>query len=193
MAISLSTKKEAILTWIARETGLASGVIHWGFDRLDLSVVPGDDYITLSLGPIVKKGIPYTWTTLNTTGEAGKEIVLTSCCDQQTSLHIQAFSTDSAEDVLLGLRDSLCFDETIWPLIDAGVSIFDPGDIVSLPAIMDSEYKDRAAMDCRAYLNISSTRYTGYIETIVGSGIIIQEDTTTEVQVPFVASGIISS
>jgi hypothetical protein len=188
MAISLAPQRAAITSWVASETGLSSDHVHWTFEKLDVDT---SSYVTLSFGPIIPKGIPYVWTTYDDSADPGEEITLTSCCDQQTSLHIQAFSTENAVEMLLGLRDSLVFEDNVNQLVASGISLFDPGEVLELGAIIDSEYMARAALDCRAYLDISSTRYTGYVDSIVGSGIITLEDQETEVEIPFVASGII--
>lgn len=166
MPVDYRSVEDAVRLALVRATEYDDAlVIHENED----GNAPDEDYATFFLTGLVKLGQDAVTTSYDATRPAGEEIRVKVSGDREFGVRVSAFTEktnaeSSARSVLGKVQTRLALPSIRKILNDAGVSVFDFGDVNYVPQIGSTEFMGRGVLDLRCYLRDDASEYTGYIE-----------------------------
>lgn len=165
---------DAVAIQIQNVIAAAAGVTTiWKDQNVNAPPLP---YLALSMSGDITIGIDGKTQTQDITRPAGTEIEIATFGMREMTLQIEAFTAQSipgaraASGLLSQLKTALETEPNVDVLALAGVSMFDPGTVDFVPAVVGTGFRGRGLLSIRCYVPAPFVVwYTGYIDDIRGA------------------------
>lgn len=173
-AIAWSTIRAALVTWLqgSSATSLGAGKVLWAGQN---GVQVQGDHATLRIASVTSLGLRDEVQPSTDLGRpAGEEVALTAKAQREFIVSVQVITakpvdgagTSDAMALASKARDSLALGSVCAAFDAAGFCVVDPGQLLDVGAVLDSEFLGRAAFDLRCRTAGEVAEYTGYIATV---------------------------
>lgn len=175
MAIPWIAIEDALVEWIARESGYAADRVVWS--ELENAPRPSGDFIELRIGDVLRRGLDEKRTLTDLGRPEGEEVELRVRGVREFSLTIQAHTDDTvgelaARATLEVIRDSLSKNSVREAFSAVGISAFDDSPVRPLNELVETNYHGRASLDVRFYVSSQVSDFVGFIATVEGENTI---------------------
>lgn len=167
----VSAVEDALRAWVKTGSGFLDEFVYFANQKVDR---PAGPYITLRVGGVESLGaLDAVLETFDEDADPGEEITLTVNGEREVSCSVQVFNagtngTGSAVTVLERVKLALGLLSVRDALNEAGISIFDAGNVQDLSSLLGSAFDGRAALEVRAYARDTVSEKTTYIERFGG-------------------------
>jgi hypothetical protein len=169
LSINWEEAEDIIRAWVMAGTGYASERVWWADQKIPQGAT---DFAVIRFGGTIPLGAFDAHSEYTDLGaDAGGEIEIRTRGDREVTVGIQIFTAavvgnECARAKAIRLQALLGLPSIREPMVAAGVSPFDTGQIQNLSGLIGGDYAGRASLDCRFYITETVSDYVGYISEI---------------------------
>lgn len=168
--ISQAALENALWTWVAAGSGLASDRVFHAHQDLPISeIVPR---AVIRMGGTKGVGQQVLTHDYSDSRPAGQELEFTSSTHHELVVEVQTFALATVGDgptartIAMAVQASLGLPSIREALNAAGIGVLDEGEIQRIPQVLEAETEDRAVLSVRLLVTQSISERTTYIEHV---------------------------
>lgn len=156
----------ALRAWVVNASRLDDKAVIWAEQAAVRLPRP---FITMRLGSLTPVGgLDEVRYSTDLTQPLGQEMTETVLGRRELGLSLQCFgqSDESARQILSRVQTSLSLSAVIDALHEAGISVFDIGQVQNVSVLRETAFEPRALLEVRCYVCESVSESNTYIATV---------------------------